>query len=131
MLKQLILDHTAAVAQLAVAKERELTLRTTLFNLLVQEGLAKPIGAKTSKVDGFKIEAAGKQNVSIFEPGIETVRSQLTVEQFMAVFPAKLSYSATGHKALPTSELKEIVNEGLLITPGTPTVKVSLLNDDA
>lgn len=119
------------------ATDNELKLRNSLFAALIEAKLIKASGSTTARHFGYKIEATAKTNITIYEAGLEGVREQL-VElygkeigngYYDAAFPAKISYSATGHKKLP-EEHREVINDALIAKPATPTLKFTVEESD-
>jgi len=119
------------------AAAREMTLRLALFGLLADLKLAKRNGSSTFRTHGYKVEATAKTNITIYEAGLEGVRAQL-VEiygdklgngYYDSAFPAKITYSATGHKKLP-EESREAINDALIAKPATPTLKFTVEVDE-
>lgn len=130
MLDELIEQFRASVTEAALAKAKELDLRNRLFAKLQELELAKPVGAKTSTYGKYKIVATGKVNTTIYQAGIAEVRAKLGDKLFDAVFIPKLEFSATGFKQL-NDDQKSIAEDALVKTPGTPTIAITLVEENA
>jgi len=119
------------------ATANEMALRTELFDIFLADGKAKKKGSSTFRMDGYKIEATGVINTTIYEAGLEAVRTglieafgeQIGNAYYDAAFPPKLTYSVTGHKKVP-EEMRELVNDALISKPGSPTIKFTLEETD-
>lgn len=87
------------------------------------------IGSKTVAMDGYKISVTNPENSTIFEPSLADVREKLGEEKFASAFKTKFSVSATGLKAL-TKEEREVANEAITTSAGTPAVKVTKVPEE-
>lgn len=122
----LIEDFQFKVAEAAAAREAELAARNALFAALLAQELAKKVGATTSTVGQYKVVATGKVNTTLYKASLGEVREKLGDKAFDLAFVSKLEYSASGFKKL-TPEQQAIAEDALVVTPGTPTIAISLI----
>lgn len=120
---ELLEQYNVAVSRLAIAKRAEMDLRLKVAKLFED----KSAGTRGIEIDGILVKATFKDNITVDRNALDEIIDDLSSEE-IACLDFKPNIKLREFKQLEDSGLLE---EALVIKPATPSIKVTILEDEA